>query len=130
MQVEHHYDKEKNVLIGIVEGKISFEAFNDIMRKIVTSTEFPPDCNTIWDLRKADLSSIDSKFIEILISIRKKYPERGKAKIAFIVDSDLSFGLTRMYEMISNQLPQVINVFRDYKEAEEWLIKEKLGVNP
>ena len=35
-------------------------------------------------------------------STRKKVAKQKKAKIALIADEDLSFGLSRMYEMMSD----------------------------
>jgi hypothetical protein len=59
-----------------------------------------------------------------LIEIRKKYPERGNAKIAIVASTDLSFGMSRMYEVFSGNLPQTIMVFRNLEEAEQWLVKQ------
>ena len=56
-----------------------------------------------------------------MIEMRKRYPERGNAKLAIVVHSDFSFGMSRMYEMLSDRLPQSIMVFRDYAKAEQWL---------
>ena len=44
-------------------------------------------------------------------------------KVAVVVppDSDLLFGLSRMYELLREGSPEHVRVFRDMAEAERWL---------
>ena len=92
---------------------------------IVNSEEYPPDTNTLWDLRNFDFSTIDAETQRQWVDLRKKHPERGKAKMAIVVDSDMNFGKSRMYEMWSSELPQRMRVFRDYPEALAWLLNDR-----
>jgi hypothetical protein len=65
-------------------------------------------------------------FLNNVISLRKKYPERGNARAAFVADSDLSYGVSRMYEVLSSfELPQNILAFREFSDAEKWILEEK-----
>jgi hypothetical protein len=100
------------------------------MKKIVSSDDHPPNVLTLWDARsvriKLDAESVQAKGGETqvflaMIEMRKRYPERGNTKLAIVVPSDFSFGMSRMYEMLSDHLPQTIMVFREYSEAERWL---------
>lgn len=126
MPINFNYDKDKDVLLITLEGEVSVKDVANLYGEIVTASEFPPDIRSIWDLRKLDFDSIDTNFIDRIFSVRKKYPERGNASAAFIADSDLSFGVARMYEVLSSfELPQNIKTFRDYRTAEEWILKEK-----
>jgi hypothetical protein len=44
-------------------------------------------------------------------------------KVAVLVpaESELMFGLSRMYELLREGSPEQVRVFRDAREAEEWL---------
>jgi hypothetical protein len=42
-------------------------------------------------------------------------------RAAIVVDQDVHFGLTRMFEMLSEQPGVEKRVFRDYDQAREWL---------
>lgn len=118
------YDAEKNILKITVHGSLSFEEFNGIGQEIANSTEYPPDTNALWDLRKADFSNINSSTLNQYLYHASKFRERGSAKVAFIIGDEASFGLMRMYEMLSDsKLAQLMRVFRDYEKGENWLLR-------
>ena len=123
MPIDLHYDREKNILYVTIGEQITQEEFSKAIEKITHSDEFPPDVPTLWDLRTGDFTTADSSLTTLFIEIRKKHPERGKAKIALIVSDDLAFGMSRMYELKAFDLPQEMRVFRDYAEGEQWIIQ-------
>lgn len=126
MSISFKYDKVINVLLITLEDEVLLNDLEQLYKDIVTSTEFPPDIRSIWDFRKTDFTLIDTNFMEKVFSIRKKYPERGSARAAFVADSDFSFGVSRMYETLSSfELPQYILVFREFSKAEEWILSEE-----
>jgi hypothetical protein len=130
MPLELRYDGEKRLLYVTVDGNVHVNEFDDVTKSIVSSDDYPPDTPTLWDARsvsaKLDAQAVqasggEKQFLLKLIELRKRYPERGNAKLAIVVSSDFSFGMSRMYEILSDRLPQRIMVFRDYAEAEKWL---------
>lgn len=125
MPIEIHYDKEKDTLYGNMLGHVTLEEFEKILKMILLSDEFSPDTKTLWDLRKQDFRNIDTDFEMQLIDIRKKYAKRGNALLAFVVSDDLGFGMSRMYQILSDKLPQHIMVFREYSKAEKWLLGDQ-----
>ena len=124
MSTDIHYDREKNILHIVVHDVITVDEFGDILEKITRAEEYAPDVPALWDLSAVDASKADTSIIEKLITVRERYPERGKTKLAMVASSALAFGLSRMYEALSADLPQTIGVFRDRVEAEQWLQKE------
>lgn len=122
MSINYTYDNEKDILFVPVEGEISLTDVDQLLSDFVSSTELSPKTKTIWDLRKANMKSLNADFAKKLISYRKKYPERFEAKVAFVADNDLSYGLLRLYESLSSvELPQEMMVFRSLPSAEEWI---------
>jgi hypothetical protein len=121
MPADLRYDKERNILHVILNGSITIDDFIEIMDSITHAEEFPADVPTLWDLREVDARNADSDMIEQVIGVRTRYSERGKTKLALLASSELAFGLSRMYEALSFDLPQTIGVFRDRGEAEQWL---------
>ena len=122
MPIEYRFNREKGILYGSMSGELVVEAFADAIAEIVASPEFHPDVSTLWDLRDVDFTTIDRSFEEQLVAIRRRHPERGEARLAFVVDSQLGVGMTRMYEILSDDFPQVSRVFTSYAEAERWLL--------
>ncbi len=124
MPISFHYDRGKKILYGTMTGRITEDEFQASLQEILQSDQFPPDTRTLWDLRELDFSTIDSLMEKRLINIRRKYPERGRARLAFIVAGDLAFGMGRMYEILSEDLPQEIKIFKKYSEGENWLLDQ------
>lgn len=124
MPVNYKYNPVKNALYGNMEGKISLDELKEALDQITNSKEFSPDVKAIWDLRKLDFTSLNTEFGEQLVSIRSLRPERGETKIAIVAEHDLGFGLNRMYGALSEKLAQKVMAFRDYDEAEAWLLNE------
>ena len=68
-----------------------------------------------------DFSNITAEFEDKLILFRKQL-DRGNAKIACVVTTDVGFSMGRMYEALSDKLPQQVRVFKIFDEAQNWLI--------
>jgi len=119
MSIEFYY--EDGIIYGAFKSPLSIGEVKKSFAVLTNSTQFPADANTLWDLRELDFTQIDHDMENQLIAIRKLHPERGQARIAFVVGNDLGFGMMRRYEMLSAKLPQQIRVFRDDAKAEAWL---------
>lgn len=128
MSLDISYKSEKDFLKISVKGQLLPEEFQMAMEKITQSDQYPPNTNTIWDMRDLDSKTVDPNLLENFIKIRKQYPVRDTARQAFVANEDLAFGSMRMYEIVSSldksDLPENIMVFRSYSEAEIWLLSE------
>jgi hypothetical protein len=130
MSFESHYDRTKQILYCTVRGAYTMETFYATVPSIAQSTEFPPDSDTLWDLRQLIFDGLNADFMKQLVAARKAFPERRGARLALIVEGDLAFGLTRMYEMISDaeaaELQQQMRAFRSLAAGEQWLLESRI----
>lgn len=79
----------------------------------------------LWDLREAAVPEFSSGQIKELARVQlKDHPELPQARAAFLVASDLSFGLGRMIAAYLSRAPVALNVFGDLEEARAWLAKD------
>ena len=124
MPIKLVYNEQNAILYAFCKGILTVEEFTSAMNEIISSKEYPADVRTLWDAVEFDASSVDSCFITQLIAIRGNYPTRSSAKLALFAPEDLGFGVSRMYEAWSDELPQNIRVFRRSVEAEKWLLEE------
>jgi len=129
MAIKLEYKPSQNILIGAMEGTLSIEMYKQTMDKIISTNEYPTDVPTLWDLRKLDFSSIDSNFVDQVTGKRKEINrERKNAKLAMVVDSDLGYGMTRMYQIFSELagLSQKVEIFKNIEEAKDWLLEDQM----
>ena len=124
MPVSFNYDAKKRALYGEMTGELTIEEYQSAIEEIVSSKLHPPNVRSFCDLRGLDFSKVTQEFENQLISIRGSFSERRKVKLAFLVGSTVGFGMTRMFEILGDELGDETNVFIDYAEAEEWLLSE------
>jgi hypothetical protein len=118
-------DSKNNLTVFTVIGKVTA---NDLIATITDFYESSVTSNVLWNLNKGDLSEISSADVKNIVSLSLKYAEKrssGKTAIAGGSD-DLTFGLSRMYEIIKEgaDLSFETQTFRDVKEAYVWLISD------
>jgi len=121
MPIDLKYDRAVKILHATIREHISPDEFSDATKEMISSDEYPPDVKVLWDARSIKKLPFDMNVMMEFIEIRKKYPERGKARLAIIVSGDFAFGISRMYEMLSSHLPQNIMIFKDYDQGKQWL---------
>jgi len=119
------FDYENGIVYGAFKSPLNLDEIKQAIALLTQSAQFSADADTLWDLRALDFTQINNDMERQLVAIRTQYPERGQARIAFVVDTDLGFGMMRRYEMLSADLPQQIRVFRDYAKADAWLSLRK-----
>jgi len=123
--IECVFNKNKGYIHVSIEGTITTKEFEDHFQKVVCSKEYPADIKSLWDLRNTDPSIFRAEFERELIKIVRKYPQRGVTKRALVGNTDAHFGIARMYQMWSLELNRPLKVFRDFEEAESWLIRDE-----
>lgn len=122
MSVKAHYDPQSSILIFSVEGELTQKMLRDAGEITITSDQYPPDVNTIWDFTHMNYDNIDKAFMEEAMTIRKEFISmRKKANIAYVTGTDFEFGMMRMYEMMSVEIKQGVPIFRTVEEAKAWL---------
>jgi len=123
MNITTDINKKDNLRIHKVTGKIGFDKLMDELKEIYSKPDFNPEMNNLWDLRDADVSSFPSEQVQHIQSLVSQYwGKGGESRSALIVSEDVAYGLSRMYEILSEgKTAGKIMVFRDYEEALKWV---------
>ncbi|MBC2737707.1 MAG: hypothetical protein HF981_25335 [Desulfobacteraceae bacterium] len=102
---------------GVVTCQDVIHALEDFFKNDVTP-------NLLWDYTDADVSEITEKCMNQIIAIAKSNAHlREKGRTAIVGRGDVTFGLSRMYEILSElrEHPIQHHVFRNIDEAITWL---------
>jgi hypothetical protein len=81
--------------------------------------------NDIWDTRGCmPDEKLNSKSVERIVEYIKSLhsPDRYHRKSALVVDTDLAYGVSRMYQTLAEELPFAIEIFKDDRQAREWVL--------
>ena len=79
--------------------------------------------NELLDTRTADMTGVSADALRKLAAmVESRLAELViEFKTAVIASDDLPFGLARLYEMVSDESPEAVHVFRAVPPALEWL---------
>jgi hypothetical protein len=108
-----------NMVIVQISGRTTLQDFYDIIKEISDGKRHLYN-RRLYDLRKCQL---DISREELITLAEKTKPlDQGPAKVALLAGSELSYGLSRMFEVLRDQNHTEIYVFRDEGKAMEWLL--------
>ncbi len=112
---------EHSLAIHTVKGHVRAE---EIARKIEEYHSGEPEKFAIWDFSEAAPANLTHEQLQSLAEFGKKCAERRKGgKTALVVPHDLSFGLGRIWESLTEiESFEVENrAFRSMEKARNWL---------
>ena len=123
MPIVTSYDKESNTRLHVVTGQVEAKDFIEELGKVYSSEDMPVHANLVWDLSGADVSKVTRDQVRQLATfVKSAWKEKTDLKAAFIVSSDLTFGMARMYEQLLNLFDENnIRIFKSHEDAWDWL---------
>lgn len=118
--------KNKNLTIFRLSGELTLEEI------ISTANLFYSDeitDNVIFDITKTSFRNITNENVLEVVNLTTGHAKqlRKTGKTAIVVSDDTSFGLSRMYELLSdkNNHPVDHAVFKNVQEAMIWIQQSK-----
>jgi hypothetical protein len=124
MPLELKYFPEESYLYCSLHGELTLQDLRLFFEEVTHSNEYSPDVPAIWDLTNGDYGNYDYSFAFTSLELSKDYPERTHARIAVVVNSALGFGLSRMYDSISDELGHTRKIFDSLEAAKKWLLNK------
>ena len=121
--IQIHVDAKKQLTIYTVTGKVTWNEIADALEEYYSND---PTAGMLWDFRAIDASDLSSRELINIVSVAKKYAhQRKNGKTAIVVSSDLSFGISRMYENYAELYEHPIDhrITKDYDAAMKWLLE-------
>jgi hypothetical protein len=123
MTVEFRIDKEDRIVYGVLKGEVDVSEVLAGLEKVISSDDYEPELDGITDLRAMKWESDQGDLrllVHFLIENRKRI---GKSRSAVVVSGDRTYGMTRMFEVFSEQAPIKVRVFRDFDKAKRWVLE-------
>ena len=123
MTIESHVRPEHNMAIFVHTGRVPDDEFLAFYKSFFESDAFKPPMNLLVDLRETNSSSRSPeallRFAELVEA--KLADITASTKVAVVAPKDLSFGLARMYEVLSDSVHWNFVVFRAMDAVLAWL---------
>lgn len=112
---------ENDLTIFTVIGDALFAEVMDMLERIYRKN---PTLNNLWDLRQGSAINLTyDHLVSIVEYIAKVAGKRKGGKTALVSPRDVDYGILRTIDAFGelNQLPFLIQVFRDFDEAIIWI---------
>lgn len=115
------FDTDRNLALIVLSGALTRDLILETLDATVADSRYRPGMARLWDFREADVSSLTAEAILGMAQYSLRFPPGiNDVKVAFVADSDVVFGLARMFELRS-EAKTPIRVFRDLNEAHAWI---------
>jgi hypothetical protein len=104
-------------------GIFSIDDLTEMIEQVVVDPKWKPGMNIIADFREIDVKGVNVTEIYKVKNLHVQYNDiAGEGKIAIILNSNLAYGFSRIYQAISStQVKSKIMTFRDYDSGVEWI---------
>ena len=118
MPASYEIDPARRLVITAVWGAATDADIHEHGRRLRADPLYDPTYRQLADMSGVTKILVSSGTIEDISRGQLFAPGTQRA---FVASNDAVFGLLRKYELHADSLGQTVRVFRDRKEAEEWL---------
>ena len=118
MAASYRIDRELRTVFSQATGLLTDKDLSLHQADLLADPSFDASFDQLWDLRAITDTTVTQRALRQLASSRSYTPESRRAIVA---PHDLSFGLSRMFQLLHDSAPEEICVFRNLDEARNWL---------
>lgn len=126
MPINYRVDSA-GLLIITASNPLTAQNFMDYFRASRDDIGVRTDMHRLFDFRGVDSMPPSSDVANAARSYRELPPLEPGTRIAVLVDSDLGFGIARMFAGVAGPAGEQFNTFRSESEAMLWLA---VGASP
>ena len=122
MPVNHTIDIEARLVRIVGSGVVTDDEMVRCVADLRADPALEPNMNTLSDMRDIDVAFTSEGVSRLVTVMRNSADRRVAARAAIVVNSEVAFGMGRMFELRAEQADELsIRIFRDMAEALEWL---------
>ncbi|MFL5544798.1 MAG: hypothetical protein ACJ792_08825 [Gemmatimonadaceae bacterium] len=118
MPISYDIDGKQRLVISRLSGVVTNDEVYNHNKRLRTDPQFDPNYRQLIDLTGITEVRIDTS--TVTASAQDQYFTPG-ARRAFIASTDVTFGLARMFALRAEASGHTIEVFRERRQAEDWL---------
>ena len=116
-----HYTITEDQLHVYLRGEIEIGKMRQLFAEIEADPKFHCNLHQFWHTRECDCQALTSNtLVNLARSTRSNVP-KPSAVVAFIAESDLHFGLCRVYGSWADEEARSLGVFRNEEAAKRWV---------
>lgn len=102
---------------GVITEPVLFHTYEQLL----SEPDYDPTLNDLVDMRGVERLEVSSQGVRQLVGLFAQPETQSTNKLAIVAPESYIFGMARMYEILSSDTSEQIQVFRDLRDAERWL---------
>ena len=118
----YSYKIEDGIVFTKVTGEVSVEEQNEFSRTWLSDPNLPSPLLVCRDSLGLVSPTLELTRGQVEFASTLDIPDGSR--LAFVVDADVTYGLSRVYEARTAELNFDVGIFRDRDEAIKWLRQE------
>ena len=121
MAFEFEIDTTEGIMCKRGTGSVTVDDIHAQLAAEMEHPDFKPGLRRLVDYRFLE-PRLSAEDVEAIAATMGRLQDRfGSARWAIVTNSDLVYGLTRMYMAFSDDSPIEVSVFREMDAARDWL---------
>ena len=122
MPIQVRVDETRGLVELVFAGELTDSEFKETVNRYLLEpfAAFPLGLFDLTDVTVMDVSAESVRNVARRVSLHVD-SRLEEGKLAIVAPRDLLFGMARMYEMLRDDSPVEVRVFRERDEAESWL---------
>ena len=120
MPIEYHYDSEKNILYETGTGDIPLQEFLEY-REILKGMPLQSGLRALADYSQAVVTVSLEEMRQASAGYHHAIRGMKNVKLAIYANSELGYGMARMFSSIATKENFSVQVFSDLEAARSWL---------
>ena len=115
-------DPDQSIAVIELEGVVELPSIFETIKALLSHPGHQTNMDELWDLRRASGINIQTEDLLRIAEEVKRYQAQLAKRIAIVADSELEYGLSRMWiSHVEHEMPKERRVFRRIEEAYDWL---------
>lgn len=119
--IKFEVDIAQRLRKAIFKGEITEAVLFHSYQQLLSEPDYDSTLDDLVDLREVGRFDVSSEGIRQLVELFAQPESQSTNKLAIVAPESHVFGMARMYEILSSDTPEQIQVFRNLKDAECWL---------
>ncbi len=121
------YDGRLNVVRATLTGKPDTSDLAGVLEQIVSSPDFPPSVDNIYDLRGLMFSEVDLDHFREVARVLKPYDRlRGNSAVALVVRHETHVTISKVFKAMTDHVfRQDVEIFTSMTDAEDWILSRR-----
>jgi hypothetical protein len=119
MPVDYTIDKSLKMVFSVAHGELTDQDVFSHQEKLRNDPDFDPNYSQLADCTK--VTKAEDLSTDAIYELARRNPFTVKSKRAFVAPKKLLYGLLRMFQILTVDYADDLNVFKELSEAREFL---------